>query len=201
MKKSVITVSREFGSGGRTVAKLAAEKLGYDFYDNEIILKVVKESGLSQEIVEKYDEYATYKNSFLYSIAMNAGADAYGGMSFGNHVHYCHLKIIKDLAEKGNCVIVGRGGDYILRDRDDCLNVFICADMEFRKNWVLTHYGETDKKIENRLKDKDARRKVFYRSFTMREWGMCSNYHLSLDSGVIGIEKCVDIICDLARGN
>ena len=132
---------------------------------------------------------------------MNAGADAYGGMSFANQVQIAQIKIIKDLAEKGNCVIVGRGGDYILRDRDDCLNVFIRADMEFRKNWVLSHYGETDKKIENRLKDKDARRKVFYRSFTMREWGMCSNYHLSLDSGVIGIEKCVDIICDLARGN
>ena len=201
MKKSVITVSREFGSGGRTIARLAADKLGYQFYDNEIILRVVKESGLSKEIVEKYDEYATYKNSFLYSIAMNAGADAYGGMSFANQVQIAQIKTIKEIAEKGNCIIVGRGADYILRDRTDCLNVYIHADMEFRKNWVLTHYGENDKKIENRLKDKDARRKVFYRSFTMREWGVCSNYHLSLDSGVIGIEKCADIICGVAREN
>ena len=100
----IITIGREFGSGGRTVAKLAAEKLGYDFYDNEIILKVAKESGLSQEIVEKYDEYATYKNSFLYSIAMNAGADAYGGMSFASQVQIAQIKIIMDLAEKGSCL-------------------------------------------------------------------------------------------------
>lgn len=201
MSKSVITISREFGSGGRTIGKLVAEKLGYKFYDNEIIYDVVKESGLSREIVEKYDEYATHKNSFLYSIVMNAGADAYGGMSFANQVQIAQTKVIKSLAEKGNCVIVGRGADYILRDNCDCLNVFIHADMKFRAKHVLEQYGETDKKIEDRLQDKDAKRRVFYRSFTMREWGICSNYHISLDSGVIGIENCADLIVSAASMN
>lgn len=197
--KKVITVSREFGSGGRSVGKLVAERLGYRFYDDEIIEDVMAYSGLSREIVEKYDEYATHKNSFLYTIAVNAGADAYGGLSFANKVQVAQIKIIRELAEKGDCVIMGRGADYILKDRDDCLNVFIRADMRFRAERVIERYGETEKRIEDRLRDKDTRRKVFYRSFTMREWGVCENYHVSLDSGVIGIENCADIIVGIVN--
>ncbi len=199
MGKSVITISREFGSGGRTIGKLVAEKLGYKFYDQELIMRFVEDSGLSKEIVEKYDEYATHKNSFLYSIAINAGgADAYGGISFANRVQMAQCKVIRNIADEGRCVIVGRGSDYILRDREDCLHVFIRADMDFRAKHVIENYGETEKKIENRLKDKDTRRKIFYRSFTSREWGMCENYHLMLDSSVVGIEKCAEIISDIA---
>lgn len=162
-------------------------------------MQVAQESGLSKEIVEKYDEYATHKNSFLYSIAVNAGGDAYGGLSFANQVQIAQSNVIKALAEEGNCVIVGRGADYILRDRDDCLHVFIHADMSSRAKRVVELYGEMDKKIEDRLRDKDAKRKVFYRSFTLRDWGLCDNYDLSLDSAKIGIEKCVDIIVDIAN--
>ncbi len=201
MKKSVITISREFGSGGRTIGRRVAEKLGYAFYDQELIMRVVEECGLSREIVEKYDEYATHKNSFLYSIAVNsANASAYGNISFANQVQIAQIKVIKEFAEKGNCVIVGRGADFVLRDREDVLNVFICADMKFRAKRVVELYGETDRKIESRLKDKDTRRKVFYRSFAMREWGLCDNYHVSLDSSVIGIDRCVDLIAEIANG-
>lgn len=197
--KRIITISREFGSGGRSIGRAVTERLGYRFYDQEIIMQVAQESGLSKEIVEKYDEYATHKNSFLYSIAVNAGGDAYGGLSFANQVQIAQSNVIKALAEEGNCVIVGRGADYILRDRDDCLHVFIHADMSSRAKRVVELYGETDKKIEDRLRDKDAKRKVFYRSFTLRDWGLCDNYDLSLDSAKIGIEKCVDIIVDIAN--
>ena len=197
--KKIVTISREFGSGGRTIGKMVAEKLGYAFYDTEIIDQVVKDTGLSREIVERYDEYATHKNSFLYSIAVNAGGDNYSGLSFANRVQVAQVNLIKKLADEGNCVIMGRGADYILREREDCLNVFVRANMDFRAKHVLETYGETDVKIEDRLHDKDVRRKVFYRSFAMREWGACENYNLMLDSGVIGIEKCADIICSIVK--
>jgi cytidylate kinase len=199
MKKSIITISREFGSGGRTIGKSVAEKLGYKFYDDEIIKEVVNYSGLSREIVEKYDEYATHKNSFLYTIAVNAGGDNYNGLSFANRVQIAQINVIKRIAEEGNCVIIGRGADYILRDRDDCFNVFVRASERFKAERVIEQYGETDVRIEDRLRDKDTRRKVFYRAFTMREWGVCENYNLALDSGTIGIDRCVDIICDIVR--
>ena len=195
--KSVITISREYGSGGRAIGKLVAEKLGYKFYDAEIIDEVVASSGLARDIVEKYDEYATHKNSFLYAIAINAGGDSL--TSVANRVHIAQSEVIKRIAEEGRCVIIGRGADYILRDRDDCLNVFVRADIKFRARRILDIYGDDGKKIESRIDDKDTRRRVYYRSFTMREWGVIENYNLVLDSGVIGIEKCADIICNVAE--
>lgn len=199
MEKKIVTISREFGSGGRTIGKMVADKLGYKFYDSEIIDLVIEDTGLSREIVERYDEYATHKNSFLYSIAVNSGGDNYSGLSFANRVQVAQVNLIKRIAEEGNCVIMGRGADYILRERDDCFNVFVRADMNFRAKHVLEMYGETDVKIEDRLHDKDVRRKVFYRSFAMREWGACENYNLMLDSGAIGIEKCAEIICSVVK--
>ncbi len=201
MARNIITISREFGSGGRTIGKAIADKLGYKFYDSEIIERVMVESGLSKEIVEKYDEYATHKNSFLYSIAINAstsGMDTYHGTSFANQVQIAQIKVINDIAKEGNCVIIGRGADYILRDREDVLNVFIYADMKFKAERVLSIYGATEKRIEDRIKDKDTKRRVFYRSFTMREWGAYQNYHMMLNSGTIGLEGCVDMICSAA---
>lgn len=197
MNKKIITVSREYGSGGKAIAKEVAERLGYKFYDDEIVDEVVKESGLAREIVEKYDEYATHKNSFLYSVAVNAGGDNVNGLSFANRVQIAQINIIRRIADDGNCVIVGRGADYILREREDCFNVFVKADVKFRSERIISLYGETDVKIEERIRDKDTRRRVFYRAFTMREWGDISNYHLVLDSGEIGLEKCVDIICSV----
>jgi cytidylate kinase len=114
-------------------------------------------------------------------------------------VQIAQINVIKRIAEEGNCVIIGRGADYILRDRDDCFNVFVRASERFKAERVIEQYGETDVRIEDRLRDKDTRRKVFYRAFTMREWGVCENYNLVLDSGAIGIDRCVDIICDIVR--
>lgn len=202
MAKKIITISREFGSGGRTIGKMVAEKLGYKFYDAEIIDRVIEKSGLSREIVEKYDEYATHKSSFLYSIAINSvnsGVESYHGASFASQVHIAQIKVINEIAEEGNCVIIGRGADYILRDRDDVLNVFVYADMMFKCNRVLSLYGETERKIEDRIKDKDTKRRVFYRSFAMREWGVYQNYHMMLDSGTIGLDRCTDMICEVVK--
>ena len=200
MQKRVITLSREFGSGGRTIAHRVAEKLGYAYYDQELILKVAKESGLAEQIVEKYDEYATHKNSLLYALALSAGAGAGGTLSFVSKVQQAQAKIITGLAEKGACVIVGRGGDYILRGREDTLHAFIHADMEFRAHRVVNVYGDNGQKPEQRLRDKDERRKLYYRSFTMREWGDVHNYDVCLDSGRLGLDACVDMLVALAKG-
>ena len=166
-----------------------------------MIDKVAEESGLSREMVEKYDEYATHKNSLLYAIAINAGSSGYNGLSFANQIQIAQTNVIRELADKGNCVIIGRGADYILREREDCLNVFVRADMDFRAKRVITIYGERDKKIEDRLRDKDTKRRVFYRSFAMREWGAIENYDMVLNSAVVGIDRCVDIICDIAASD
>lgn len=198
--KRVITISREYGSGGRAIGKMVAEKLGFKFYDAEIIEEVVKSSGLAKEIVEKYDEYATHKNSLLYNIAINA-AGSYNGLSIANQVQIAQMNVIKQIAEEGNCVIIGRGADYILRERDDCLHVFVRADMKFKAKRVLDIYGETEQRIEARLEDMDVRRRVFYRSFAMREWGVIENYNMMLDSSSIGLEKCAEIICSAAGDN
>ncbi len=195
--KSVITISREYGSGGKAIGKMVAEKLGYKFYDAEIIEEVVKSSGLAKEIVEKYDEYATHKNSLLYNIAINAAGN-YNGLSIANQVQIAQMNVIKQIAEEGKCVIIGRGADYILREREDCLHIFIRADMKFKAKRVLDIYGETEQRIESRLEDMDVRRRVFYRSFAMREWGVIENYNLMLDSSSIGLEKCAEIICSAA---
>ena len=200
MKNRIITISREFGSGGRTIGRIVAEKLGFAFYDQDLILKVAKESGLAEQIVEKYDEYATHKNSLLYALALSAGAGAGGTLSFVSRVQQAQAKIITELANKGSCVIVGRGGDYILRGREDCLHAFIHADMQFRAERVVRLYGDNGQKPEQRLRDKDERRKLYYRSFTMREWGDMHNYHIALDSGALGMETCVDILVALAKG-
>ena len=197
MKKDVITISREFGSGGRTIGQMLAKRLGYAFYDQELILRVAKQSGLAEQIVEKYDEYATHRNSLLYALALSAGAGSYSGASFVSKVQAAQAKIITDLADEGRCVIVGRGADYVLRGREDCLHVFVHADKAFRAERIVKLYGETAEKPEQRLRDKDERRKLYYRSFTMREWGDYHNYHLSLDTGVLGIETCVDIVASL----
>ena len=196
--KKVITISREYGSGGKAIGRLVAEKLDYKFYDAEIIEEVVKSSGLAKEIVEKYDEYATHKNSLLYNIAINA-AGSYNGMSIATQIQIAQMNVIRQIADEGNCVIIGRGADYILREREDCLHVFIRADMKFKAKRVLDIYGETEQRIEARLEDMDVKRRVFYRSFAMREWGVIENYNMMLDSSAIGLERCAELICAAAE--
>lgn len=195
MKKTIITISREFGSGGRTIGRKVAQELGFAFYDKELIEKVAEESGFHKQYIEEQGEYAPAKSSFAYAFI---GRDR-NGMSVSDYIWQAQRKIILSLAEKGNCVIVGRCADYILRDREDCLNVFIHASMEKRAERIVKLYGETDKAPKKRLEEKDKKRKINYRYYTDREWGVSQNYHICLDSGEFGIEKCVKIIADLAR--
>lgn len=191
MKNRVITISREFGSGGRTIGKKVAEKLGIPCYDSEIIQKIAEETGYAPEYVKEAGEYAS--GSFLSSAFSNRTFGPTNEDILWNHQY----RVITELAEKGPCVIVGRCADYILRDKADCLKVFIHADMAFRAKRIVEVYGEREQSPEERLRDKDKRRAAYHRFYTNMKWGHAQNYHLTLDSGVLGIDKCVEIICQL----
>ena len=191
--KSIITISREFGSGGHSIGQLVAQKLGYHFYDRELVEKVSAASGFSPDFIEESGEYASAKSGLLFSLA-TAGQYEGGGMSMHDRLYAIQSKVIEDVAAEGNCVIVGRCADYILREYKDCLHVFIHANMESRAKRIVERYGETDKSPKKRLEDKDQKRKVYYKNYTGRNWGEAHNYGLCLDSGVLGIETCADLI-------
>ena len=191
MKNRVITISREFGSGGRTIGKKAAEKLGIPYYDAEIIQEMAQERGFAPDYVKEAGEYAP--GSFL--------SAAFSNRMFGptnEDILWEHQsKVIIELAEKSPCVIVGRCANYILQDKADCLKVFIHADMKFRAKRIVKVYGEREQSPEERLRDKDKRRAAYHRFYTNMKWGHAQNYHLTLDSGALRIDKCADIIVEL----
>ena len=193
MSNRVITISRQFGSGGRTVGKEAAAKLGIPCYDQELIEKIAEESGFAKEYVAERGEYASH-SSFLGSVL--AGRD-FSGHSHQDDLWAAQRKVILELAEKSSCVIVGRCADYILKDKADCLTVFIHADMEKRAERIVHQYGERSDSPEKRLRDKDKRRATYYQFYTDMEWGAAQHYHVALDSGVLGLETCVNIITGL----
>ena len=191
--KTVITISREFGSGGRTIGRQLADRLGYRFYDRELVDEVAKRSGFSPEFIEENGEYANAKSSLLFYLATARQYTA-ENLSTNDQLYVFQAKLIEELAESGRCVIVGRCADYILRERTDCLHVFICADMESRAKRIVERYGENKKSPEKRLNEKDQKRKVYYRNYTGRLWGQAQNYDLCLNTAELGFEKCVRVI-------
>ena len=189
----IITISRQFGSGGRTIGKEVAAKLGIPCYDSELIEKIAAQSGFSKAYVEKHGEYAL-SNSLYENALAGRGHD---GQSAMDKIYLAQKKVITDLATKESCVIVGRCSDYILQDVADCLTVFIHASDEYRSNRIVSVYGQRDESPVQRLHDKDKKRKAYYELYTGTNWGMAENYELCLDSGALGIDKCVEIIKNL----
>lgn len=190
MKNRVITISREFGSGGRTIGKKVAEKLNIPCYDNELIQKIAVESGFDKNYIANAGEDAA--RGFLSALSNRAF-----GPNNEDYLWKVQYKTITELAEKGPCVIVGRCADYILRDTADCLKVFIHADTSFRAERIVKVYGERDASPEQRLKEKDKRRAAYRRFYTDLKWGRAQNYDVALDSGRLGIDTCVEIIARL----
>ncbi|MBR3532828.1 MAG: cytidylate kinase-like family protein [Clostridiales bacterium] len=200
MSIKIITISRQFGSGGRTIAKTLAQKLGYDYYDKEIIENVAEMTGFSKEVVATKGEEAPGKSIFSYGFEAQAVPGIMNGMTVNDYIWTVQRKVIKDIADSGKpCVIVGRSADYILKDYDSVLNVYICADMQFRKDRIVRLYGESEKKPEKRLEEKDKKRAANHKHFTDLEWGYAPNYDLCLNSASLGIDKCVEIISDLVQ--
>lgn len=191
----IITVSRQFGSGGRTVGRHAAEKLGIPCYDQELIEKVAQSSGFAKEYIEAHGEYADHRTWL--GRALNS-ANRFEGMSNQDKIWVEQRKVILKVAESP-CVIIGRCADYILKDREDVLKVFIHADDNFRAERIVNLYGERADKPETRLKDKDKRRAAYYKDYTETEWGVAANYHIALDSGKLGIEYCADLLAEIYK--
>lgn len=186
MNDQIITITREFGSGGRTIGKRVAKELEIPCYDEELLEEMVKESGFVKEYIEEQAEgSAGWLNSiFSYNTI---------GMTNQDKLWIIQQNLILDIAKKGPCVIVGRCADYILREQN-ILSVFIHADMEHRANRIVREYGERDISPKQRLEDKDRRRASYYRFYTDMKWGKAQNYHLSLDSGKLGMDTCVELI-------
>lgn len=188
MKNRIITISREFGSGGRTIGRKVAETLGIPCYDSELIQTIARESGFAEGYIQEAGEYAP--SGFMGSVLSNRTFHS----TNEDYIWELQYRIITELAEKGPCVIVGRCADYILRDKADCLTVFVHASMAFRAERIVKEYGEREESPQQRLRDKDKRRAAYHRFYTDMKWGHAQNYHISLDSGELGIDRCADIL-------
>lgn len=191
MLNRVITISREFGSGGRTIGKMVAEKLRIPCYDAELIQKIAEESGYAADYIREEGEAAS--SGWLSAMF----TDRSMGLTNQDKIWNIQSRVIEELAEKGPCVIVWRCADYILREKANCLNVFIHASMEKRAQRIVQEYGEREESPEQRLRDKDKRRAAYHRFYTDMKWGHSQNYHICLDSGTLGIDKCAELIVQL----
>jgi len=197
MKKTIITISRQFGSGGRTIGRMVAEKLGIPFYDKELVEQVALESGFAPKFVEEHGEHSPGKSLLSYAFAPQGVPGVMKGLSTADFLWSIQCNVILQLAEQGPCVIVGRNADYILKDRDDALHVYIHADMDYRSDRIVRLYGESEKSPEARLKEKDKRRAVNYQHYTGRNWGNAENYDICLNTATIGIENAVNLILSM----
>lgn len=200
-KKVVVTISREFGSGGRIIGSMVAEKLGVPFYDRKIIEMSAEKAGLAVSFVENTEQ--KIKNKFLHNLAFGGyhmGADL-GSMqlSLPDKLFIATCEIIRSLADEGPCVIVGRCADYVLKDRKDVIDIFVYSDDAHKIDRAINEYGIAPDKAEAEVKRTNKHRANHYDYYTERTWGEKSNYHLCLNSGFLGIENTVDIIVDAVK--
>ena len=191
---TVITISREYGSGGRIIGKMVAEKLGIPFYDNEIITMSAEESGINAEYFKEAENMA--KSSISLSISMLYPSTEVYGMPLNEKIFITQSRVIREVAEEGPCVIVGRCADYVLRSNPNAINVFVHSSMVNRIKRVREVYGEN---LESIIKKADKRRANYYAYFTDRKWGDARNYTLCLDSDKLGLENCADIIIEAIK--
>lgn len=194
MKNRIITISRQFGSGGRTVGREVAKKLGIPCYDQEIIERLAEESGFAKEYIKNESEYRPFGSRLASALNVGTGFDP---LTNQDRLWIAQKRMILDLGAKENCVIVGRCADAILEDKEDCLKVFIHASFEQRAKRIVEVYGETEVPTAKRLRDKDKRRTSYYQYYTDKTWGDINNYDVALDAGKLDIDKCVEIIASL----
>ena len=195
MAKRIITISREFGSGGRFIGEEVAKKLGIAYYDKNIIGQIAEKSGLSPEYIQENAELSPKKGLFAYAFS---GRDI-TGKSVEDKVYEAQRNIILELAEKEPCVIIGRNADYILKDRDDVLNVFIHGDMPEKIKRITGLYNVKEKEVVKMMADTDKRRRTNYNFYTDQNWGKASNYTLCLNSSQLGYDRCEMIIMECVK--
>ena len=197
MSNTVITIGREYGSGGRLIGKQLAQALGYSFLDKELITLAAQKSGMSAQLFADIDENAT--NSLLYSLASGAymmgsrmapGSD----MPMTDKLFILQSNIIREEAEKGPCVVVGRCGDYVMEGRKSVYNIFIQAPFEDRVKRAVAEYGLEEKGAADAVRRTDKKRANYYNYYSNRKWGRSSNYHLCVDSSKLGIDGTVQLL-------
>lgn len=190
--KKIITISREFGSGGRTIGKQLAEELGIPCYDSEIIEKVAIESGFAEEYIKDKGEYT--HPSLLMSLFTNRSI--YTGPTNEDKIWLIQCRVIKELAEKGPCVIVGRCADYVLKERNDTVNIFIHANMDYRKKRAVEVRGVDKARAEQVINKTDKVRANYYSFYSGQKWGFAQNYDLCIDSSKMSIDQAVSLIIE-----
>ena len=196
--KRIITIGREFGSGGRELGRRIAKKLEIAYYDQEIITEIAKRTALSEEYIRQIEEMRPILHFPIrtgHRFYLTSEPIFYPDLSIYTKQH----ELLRELSRKSDCVIVGRCADYILKDRSDVLNVFIYADKAYRAERIVRLYGQSDKKPEDRLEDKDKRRSVNYKHYTGQNWGEMRNYDLCLNSAVFSEDTCTQLIAELAE--
>jgi cytidylate kinase len=189
----IITIGRQFGSGGHEVGRELAAELGLKLYDKELLKVVAEESGICEKVLENYDEKPT--NSLLYSLVMDVYPSMnYVGTTLNQQIYQAQFDSIRKLGQTGNCVIVGRAADYILRDNKNVTSVFIHASLDFRAGRVAEFEKISEAKAKDMVLKADKKRASFYNFQTEKKWGAASGYHLSIDTSSIGIDGAVQLI-------
>lgn len=199
--KTIITIGRQYGSGGREIGKKVAEKLGVPFYDKELLARAAKESGYSEEMIRNHDERPN--SSFLYNIAMDNFGMAINhtnvDLPIGQKVFLAQFDAVKAIAGEGACVIVGRCADYALRELENCLNIFIFGKEDAKAARVSGLYGLTIEEAKKVCVKQDKKRQSYYNYYSDKKWGRADSYDLCIDSGKLGIDGTVDFIVNFVK--
>ncbi|MBO4467017.1 MAG: cytidylate kinase-like family protein [Bacteroidales bacterium] len=193
---TIINIGRSFGSGGGFVGQAIGKKLGIPVYDNELISKVAEESGYSKSLFAGEEKRSLFSVSSFFASGRLSYLDS--GYVNDNVMFNIQSEVIRSIAQKGDAVIIGRCADYILRDLD-CLDVFVCAPLEYRIKRLMETEGISADEAENLIRRKDRTRETYYNYYTFGSWGQASNYDLCVDSSILGIEGTADFIIDFGR--
>ena len=195
--KTIITIGRQFGSGGKEIGEILAKELGVPFYDRELLTRAAKESGFCEEMIQTHDERPT--NSFLYNLVMDTYSFGYNSaamvdMPISQKVFLAQFDAIRKIADEGPCVIVGRCADYALSEYDNCLNIFIHGDQKCKIERIMCKYELNDQKAKDMMIKRDKQRQSYYNYYSSKKWGRADSYDLTVNSSVLGIEGSVKLI-------
>lgn len=200
--KNIITIGREFGSGGREIGEKLSQRLGIPFYDKKLISVASKLSGMSENVFYQNDE--SQSGSFIYSLLMGTYSVGEGGliypeMPISHKVFLAQFDAIKTIAEEGPCVIVGRCADYVLKEYDNVLKIFITASLKSRKERAISSYGISTEKADDYVKKMDKKRGGYYKFYTGAKWGEAANFDLCINSSTLGIDNTVELLLDYVK--
>ncbi len=199
---TIITIGRQFGSGGHEIGEKLAKKLNIPFYDKELLTRAAKESGFCEEMLETHDERPT--NSFLYNLVMDTYSFGYNSSSFvdmpiSHKVFLAQFDTIKRIASEGACVIVGRCADYALAEYQNCVHIFIHGDEEHKVKRIMKKYDMTEQKAKDMINKKDKQRQSYYNYYSSKKWGRSDTYDLSINSGKLGIDGTVNLLAQYVQ--